>query len=122
MRIETVSARDRIRFYVLLGVVHSASAQMTEILSGIGRLLGSHPLIVTDTISVRLVAFTDSALNIEVSALCETTNYDEFLAARQSLLLGIMAAVERAGSALSHPVQTIALAPGAKLDASVPDN
>jgi MscS family membrane protein len=116
MRIETVSARDRIRFYALVGVVHSAAAQVTEILRGIERLLHTEPKIANDSISVRLVALTDSALNLEIAAMCETTDYDKFLDVRQALLLGIVQVVEKSGGALAHPVRSIEIAQGASLE------
>jgi MscS family membrane protein len=113
MRIETVSARDRIRFYTLLGLVHSSGPQMLEILAGIEGILRANQALNQSTISVRFSAVTDSALNVEVEAMCETTNYNRFLEVRQALLLAIVEVVERAGSALAHPVRSLELSEGA---------
>jgi MscS family membrane protein len=111
MRIETVSARDRIRFYALIGVVHSASARVGEIISGIEALLRDNEVITKSSISVRLIAITDSALNLELSAICELTDYDRFMSVRQALLLGVIEVVEQFGAALAHPTRNIELDP-----------
>jgi MscS family membrane protein len=122
MRIETVSARERIRFYSLVGVVHSASAQIPEIIAGIEELLRLHPLIAQGSMSVRLVALTDSALNLEVSALCTTTDNNEFLLARQALLLGIIEIIERSGATLARQALRVELSPGASASESASES
>jgi MscS family membrane protein len=121
MRIETVSARDRIRFYVLLGIAHSAGGRMPVILPQIERILGASSAIARDTISVRLVGVTDSALSVEIAAMCETTDFNEFQRMRQALLLGIIEAIEQSGGALAHPVRSVQLAPSASAPVSLPD-
>jgi MscS family membrane protein len=120
MRIETVSARERIRFYTVVGVAHAAAAQMPEILRQIEALLRADSTLAQETVSVRLVALTDSALNIELAAMCNTTDYNKFLEVRQALLLSIVALVEKSGNALAHPVRSIELTPGTS--ALVPKN
>ncbi len=74
-------------------------------------LLQGKQMIAKRTISVRLVALTDSALNIEVTAMCETTDYDKFLEIREGLLLAILEIVEKSGGALAHPMRSIEVAP-----------
>jgi MscS family membrane protein len=117
MRIETVSARDRIRFYSLVGLVHAAAPHMNEIVAGMESLLRAEPTIVGGSVSVRFVAITDSALNVEITALCETTDYNQFLDLRQGLLLGIVQVVEKSGGGLAHAVRSLEIAAdtGAKL-------
>ncbi|MEP7052651.1 MAG: mechanosensitive ion channel family protein [Pseudomonadota bacterium] len=114
MRVETISARDQIRFYCLFGVVHSAASQMTKLLRGIEDALRDAPYAVKDSISVRFVGLSDSALNIEVSAMLATTNYAQFMDVRQSLLLSMLAVIDDAGSALSNPVRSIELGDDAR--------
>ncbi len=129
MRVETITARDRMRFYCLLGVAHSPAKQISQILQGIEQLLRENSLVVRDTISVRLIGLTDSAMNLEIIALLETWENPKFLEIRQGLLLGIIEVVDNAGSALAHPVSSIrfsesspvqALAPAAPLPVSPP--
>jgi len=109
MRVETITARDRVRFYCVLGVTHSPAERISTILSGIERLLRENSLVVADSISVRLVGLTDSAMNLEIVAMLETADYAKFLQVRQDLLLAMIEVVEAAGSALAHPVSSIRL-------------
>ena len=109
MRVETITARDRLRFYCMLGVAHSPAPQIAAILHGIELILRDHPLVSNESISVRLVALTDSAMNLEIVAMVETSDYARFMEVRQGLLLGIVEVVDRSGSSLAHPVSSIRL-------------
>jgi MscS family membrane protein len=109
MRVETITARDRLRFYCVVGVAHSPASQITTILQGIESLLRGNPLAIGDSVSVRLVAITDSAMNVEIAAMLETADYAKFLETRQGLLLGIVDVIDKSGSSLAHPVSSIKL-------------
>jgi MscS family membrane protein len=109
MRVETISARDQIRFYCGFGVVHSAASQMPKLLRGIEEALEQAVPVVKGSSSVRFVGLSDSALNIEVSAMLATTDYAEFMDVRQRLLLRILAVLDELGSALANPVRSIEL-------------
>jgi len=114
MRVETITARDRMRFYCVLGVTHSPPPQISQILQGIERLLRDESVVVGDSISVRLVGLTDSAMNLEIVAMLETADNAKFLEVRQGLLLAIIEIVDHAGSALAHPVSSIRLSNSAQ--------
>lgn len=131
MRVETITARDRMRFYCVLGVAHSPAQQISQILAGIEALLQKSSLVSQGSISVRLIGVTDSALNLEIIALLETSENAQFLEVRQGLLLGILEAVEQGGGALAHPTSSIRLSdsspaqvlePAAALQPSVTPN
>jgi len=107
MRVETITARDRMRFYCVLGVTHSPAEQIRRILHGVESLLRADSMVVNDSISVRLIGLTDSAMNLEIVAMLETSDNAKFLEVRQGLLLGIIEIVDEAGSALAHPVSSI---------------
>jgi MscS family membrane protein len=109
MRVETITARDRMRFYCVLGVMHSPAEQIRQILHGVEGLLRADSLVATDSISVRLIGLTDSAMNLEIVAMLQTSDNSKFLEGRQGLLLGIIEVVDRSGSALAHPVSSIRL-------------
>lgn len=109
MRIETLSARDRLRLYFVIGLAHTDGATLSKIVHGIEALLRASALLVPDSASVRLIALTDSAMNIEVAAMLQTTDNAVFLAARQGFLLDIVELVEREEAALAHPVSSIQL-------------
>ena len=109
MRVETITARDRLRFYCVLGVAHSPAKQITAVLQGVEGILRDSPMVANDSISVRLIALTDSAMNLEIIAMVETSDYARFLEVRQGLLLGIVEVVDQSGTSLAHPVSSIRL-------------
>jgi MscS family membrane protein len=51
-----------------------------------------------------------SSLDVEIVAWFQTADFAEFQAIRQDVLLEIMAAVERHGSALAFPTRTVHVA------------
>ena len=111
MRVESYSARDRIRLHCVLGLVYgTTAAQMREVLSGLERVLRAHPKIWPDTMVVRFTELAASSLNVEVMAWFETTDFDEFRAIREEILLRFMEVVERAGTSFAFPTQTVHVA------------
>ena len=60
--------------------------------------------------SVRLVGIGASSLQVEVNAWFALSSWDEFQVHRQDLLLAFLEVVERAGTALAFPTQTVHLA------------
>jgi MscS family membrane protein len=112
-RIETFAARDRCRLSFTMGLVHATRAdQMRAVLSGVDALLRRHPRAWPEGITVRFVGLAASSLEVEVAAWFATADWDEFQTLRQEVLLGVMEVVERAGTALAYPTQTIHLAGG----------
>ena len=109
MRVETITARDRMRFYCVVGVAHSPADQIKKILRGVDNLLTSDPVTLQGSVSVRLIALTDSAMNIEITAMLDTSDNGKFMEVRQGLLLGIVDIVDKSGSSLAHPVSSIRL-------------
>lgn len=110
MQIETFAERDRIRLNAVLALQYGATAsQLREVLAGIEVLLRAHPKVWPDVVVVRLLAFADSSLNIEVMAWFQTTDFGEFREIRQEILLGVMEVVERAGTSFAFPTRTVHL-------------
>ena len=110
MRIESFTARDRLRLATVIGLVYETSAsQMREVLSGFERVLRAHPKIWPDAVVVRFREFAASSLDIEVMAWFQTSVWSEFQEIRQEILLGFMAVVEEAGSSFAFPTQTLHL-------------
>ena len=109
MRIETVNRQDRLRFYCVLGVAHAAGPQLTQVLSRVEALLRGEALIDKGSIGVHFIGASDSAMNLEVAAMLDTTDGNAFADARQALLLGIVSAIEQSGCALDHPVRSLEL-------------
>lgn len=108
MRLESYTARDRLRLSCTVGLVYGTTeAQLRTILDGLERVLRAHPLIWPDTVVVRFSGFGESSLDVEVMAWFQTTVWGEFQAARQEVLLGFMAVVEEAGSGFAFPTRTV---------------
>jgi MscS family membrane protein len=107
-RVETFAARDRIRLATTIRLVYgTTAAQLREVLSGIEGALRAHPLIWPDTVVVRLFEIAKSSIDIEVQAWFLTTEWNEFRAIRQEMLLQFMEVVERSGTRFALPAQTV---------------
>jgi MscS family membrane protein len=103
--------RDRLRLALTIGLVYgTTSQQLRAILAELEAILRRQPKICQDTVGVRLGALGASSLDVEVGALLETTDWAEFQAVRQELLLAFMAAIEQHGSAIAFPTRTIHVA------------
>jgi MscS family membrane protein len=110
MRVESFTARDRIRLACELGLVYdTTSQQMRDVLAGLERVLRQHPKIWPDAVVVRFKAFGASSLDIEIMAWFLTSDFGEFQGIRQEILLGFMAVVEACGSSFAFPTRTVHL-------------
>jgi MscS family membrane protein len=108
MRLETFAARDRLRLACTIGLVYETSeAQMRAVLSGLERVLRDHPKIWSENVMVRFKALAQSSLDIEIMAWFTTTDWNEFMAIRQNMLLDFMGVIERAGTSFAFPTQTL---------------
>jgi MscS family membrane protein len=105
MELENFSARDKIWFHQTLSLRRDASAQqMRQVLASIQEILKQHPKVETGEIPVRFVGIGTYSLDIEIFAYVLTPDFDEFLGIQQDLLLDLLRAVERAGTALAVPM------------------
>ena len=108
MQIESLSARDRLRFNCTLGLGYATgTTQLRAVLAGLDRALREHPKVWPDNVMVRFSGFGESSLNVDVQAWFLTSNWDEFLALREQTLLGFMEVVEREGSSFAFPTRTL---------------
>jgi MscS family membrane protein len=110
MRVETYAVRDRCRLATTIGLVYDTTAgQLREILAGFERTLRAHPGIWPDAMTVRFAQFGESSLDIEVMAWFKTSDYDQFKAYRQEILISFMEIVEQAKSSFAFPTRTVHL-------------
>ena len=106
MALENISGRDKIWFHPILNLRRdTTSDQLLEVLSSLGMILTSHPQVETGKLPVRFIGVGAYSLDVEVVAYVTTSDYDEFLALQQELLLKMLQAVEHAGTALAVPLQ-----------------
>jgi MscS family membrane protein len=104
MKIETLSARDRMRLAVIVGLVYGTThEQMREVLAGFERALHAQPKLWPQGIAVRLTELATSSVNVEVSAWFDTTDVTEFQHLREEVLLEMLKVVERAGTSFAFP-------------------
>jgi MscS family membrane protein len=109
-RIESFTVRDRLRFATNIGLVHGTTAQQVRAIRGeIDAILRRHPGACQDTVGVWFKELAASALVLEISALFQTTDWNEFVAIRQDLLLAFMAAIEQHGSAVAAAAPAVQL-------------
>jgi len=110
MQIESLAVRDRLFFGTAIRLVYGTRAeQLRSVLAGLEAALREQPKLWSDGVTVRFVGLGESSLNIDVQAWFATTDWSEFLAIRQELLLSFLRVVEAAGSALAFPTQTVQL-------------
>jgi MscS family membrane protein len=107
-RLESYSARDRMRLACIVGLVYgTTAAQMRDVLEGLERVLRAHPKIWPEAVVVRFKEFASSSLDIEIMAWFQTPDWAEFQLIRQNVLLDFMEVVEAAGSSFAFPTRTV---------------
>ena len=119
LQLENFAARDRIRFYTVLGLRYETTAeQLRFVLVELKKLLVAHPKVHPDPARVRFIGFGAYSLDLEIYAYVDTPDWAEFLAVREDLLLRIMEIVESTGSGFAFPSQTLYLGGDDGLDES----
>jgi MscS family membrane protein len=114
LRIEDFASRDRIRFATTISLEHGTSeTQLRQVAEGVERLLREKPGVWPDNVVAKLASFSPSSLEVEVLCWFKTTDFDEFRALRQELLLGILRIVAASGSKLALPNRTVIQVAGA---------
>ena len=106
MELENISGRDKIWFHPTLNLRRdTTSQQLLEVLSSVTDILKTHRKVEIGALPVRFIGVGAYSLDIEIVAYVATSDYDEFLAIQQELLLKMLQAVEHAGTALAVPLQ-----------------
>jgi MscS family membrane protein len=117
MNIENFTRRDKILFNPALAVRCETTAdQLRYLLAEIRRMLYEHSKVESDSASIRFASFDSSALRLEIFSYVLTRDANEFNAIREDLLLRIMDIVEKSGSGLAFPSQTIYFSRDSGLD------
>jgi MscS family membrane protein len=106
MALENISGRDKIWFHPTLNLRRdTTSEQLSAVLASLRQILDKHPKVESGRIPVRFVGVGTYSLDVEVSAYVISAEYDEFLELQQELLMAMLRAVEKAGTALAVPLQ-----------------
>jgi MscS family membrane protein len=117
MQLENFTRRDRIWFHPTIGLRYETTPdQLRYVLVEIKKLLVAHPKVHLDPARSRFVNFGAYSLDIEIFAYILTTDYNEFLAIQEDLLLRIMDIVAASGTGFAFPSQTVYRAPDSGVD------
>jgi len=104
MRIETLGARDRIRFTTKVQLHRESTAEeIQRFLEAARARVSGHAKVVKDDVSVRLSSLTDLSADVEIAAPVETLDVKEFAVAREELLFAVVAAASDAHVRLAEP-------------------
>jgi len=111
VNVETLSVRDMCWFHHTLRLRYeTTSAQIRTVIDGVRERLTAHSAVDRASARVRLIGFGPSSLDIEIFAYVMTGDWPRFLEVQEQLLVGIMEIVERAGTAIALPTQTLHVA------------
>ena len=109
--IVNLSVCDRMLMHTTLGLRYETTDdQLRYLLAELRELLHGHPKTVhtaADPIRVRFVGFGDYSLNVEIRAYIRTSDYNEFLAVQEDILLRMMLIVKKAGTGFAFPSNTL---------------
>lgn len=108
LRIESLSARDRMRLaFVLVLPLETRTEALRAVLARVEACVKSQALVIAEDSSVLLRELTPAGIIIEVGTWFRTQDALAFAAGRQTLLLEVLEAVEHAGARLASPPQWV---------------
>ena len=106
--IDNISARKRILYWPTLRLRYDASLeQIQEVLDGIRDFLESHDRVYKENYRVRFKEIAEDAFLIEIFVNLETKVWTEYLELVEELNLEFLKIVDRAGTSLALPAQTM---------------
>ncbi|WP_163410239.1 mechanosensitive ion channel family protein [Flavobacterium ajazii] len=110
-KIENYAHRDRFIFNPVLSFrMETTPDQMRYLLVEIRSLLYAHPAVLDSPPIVRFTGITADALKVEVTAYIEAVNFEKSQEVQEDLLLRMMDIIEKSGTSLAYPSQTIYMA------------
>lgn len=108
MHLENYGKRDRILLNKTIALRYETTPdQLRYVLVELRKLLIGHPKVTDDPARVRFAGFSEDALDIEIFAYVQSTDWSEFLAIREDLYLRMMDIVERSGTQFAVPAHTV---------------
>ncbi|MGB5278502.1 MAG: mechanosensitive ion channel domain-containing protein, partial [Gammaproteobacteria bacterium] len=117
MHIINLSMRDKMLFRTIIPLRYeTTSDQMRLVLLQLREMLLAHPRVAEDPARVRATGFGEFSLNLEIFAYIMTSDWNDFLAVQEDLVLRIMDIVSKAGTAFAIPSQTVYHSRDAGLD------
>lgn len=86
---------------------HTTPGQLRRLLVKLREMLLVHPRVTMAPSRVRVVGFGEYSIKIEIFAYVNTSDWDEFMAVREDLILRIMDIVKNAGTELAVPSRAL---------------
>ncbi len=109
--VENPSRMTNRRIYETVGIRYDDAGHMDAIIDDVRQMLENHPAIDTNqTLIVNFNKFAPSSLDFFVYTFTKTTNWVEFHAIKQDVMLKIVAIIEDHGAECAFPTSTIHLA------------
>ena len=122
MNFENLSRRDKFLFEIRIGLRQETSpAQLRSFLTDVRALLLADARVGRDNFRVRFIGIGESSFDLEIFCYLLTTNFAEFLAIREDLLLRILDLLASKGIGLAVPARTLHLTRDQRLDDRLPD-
>ncbi|HEY7446844.1 MAG TPA: mechanosensitive ion channel family protein [Vicinamibacterales bacterium] len=120
MSLETLSERDKFWFHPIVGLRYeTTSEQLHEVVGGVRRLLSDHPLVDRESVRVRFFRLGPSSLDVEIFAYLFARDWAHFLEIQEHLLFNVIEVVNKAGTQIALPSQTMYVAnPQARVPAA----
>jgi MscS family membrane protein len=117
MHIVNLTQRDRMLFKTVIGLRYETTPeQLRFVLAAIREMLLAHPRIDKEPARVRAIGFGQSSLDMEIFAYVKTSDWNDFLAVQEDLVLRIMQIVRDAGTSFAFPSRTVYHARDSGLD------
>lgn len=109
-KIENYAHRDRFLYNpILMFRMDTTPDQMRYLLVELRVVLYSHPSVINSSPIVRFTGVTADALKVEVTAYIEALNFDLSQEVQEDLLLRMMDVINKSGTSLAYPSQTLYL-------------
>lgn len=110
-KIENFAHRDRYFFNPIFNFrMDTTPDQMRFLLIELRTLLYSHPEILNSSPVVRFTGITTDALKVEITAYIEAVTFEISQEVQEDILLRMMDIIEKSGTSLAYPSQTIYMA------------
>lgn len=111
MSLEIISSRDKFSFRVPMGLRYETTAdQIRVVATAVRELLAQNSWVDQDSVRVKFVRFGPFSLDLEIFAYIFAREWAHFLEIQEELLFSVMEVVQRAGTRMAFPSQTMYLA------------
>ena len=106
--LETFSVRDKFWFHPVVGLVYeTTSDQLRAVVDGIRQMLDDHPSVAPESVRVRFIHLGSFSLDVDVFAYVFARDWNHFLEIQEQLLFAVTDIVDRAGTKIAFPSQTM---------------